>query len=161
MSELKALDELRELAADVNSTEIIDHLDVVGKFMFHTEWLESWHEAFDAACAKIEREIAERFMELPVDKYGEVIRVGDVVAAPDCKPFEVRAMQLDPAGWFVVERLGSFWNSKQVWHHKPRTIEDVLRDCCNEWNEHLGNDWESGVYAKYADEIRELIGGGR
>ena len=42
---------------------------------------------------------------------------------------------------------------------KPRTVEDVLRDCCNEWNEHCGDDWESGVYAKYADELRELLGG--
>lgn len=44
-------------------------------------------------------------------------------------------------------------------HVKPRTIEDVLRDCCDEWNEHCGDDWEQGVYVKYAAELRELMGG--
>jgi len=59
---LESIEKLRELAADINSTEIIDHLDVVGKFMFHSEWLDSWHKAFDSACDEIEREIAERYM---------------------------------------------------------------------------------------------------
>ena len=34
---MESIEKLRELAADINSTEIISHMDEAGKFMFHTE----------------------------------------------------------------------------------------------------------------------------
>ena len=155
MSNIKALDKLRELAADINSTEIIDHLDVIGKFMFHPEWLESWHEAFDAACYEIKREIAERYMELPVDADGVPIRLEDVVAVQDEQPFEVRAFQYDALGWFAIERLGSQWNVNQLHHVNQRTIEDAISDALRDYA--ITDMSRDEVIAKYAEEIRGMM----
>lgn len=156
---LKALDELRELAADVNSREIIDHLDVVGKFMLHVEWLESWHEAFDAACAEIEREVAERFMELPVDAGGEIIKPGDTLEYVDVENRKtiigtVERICLDNGE--VTIRFGNRPNAvfaRESWkflHVKPRTIEDVLLDA----------GVSRACVEDVAAELRELMGGG-
>lgn len=161
---MESLDKLRELAADINSTEIIDHLDVVGKFMFRSEWLDSWHKAFDAACDRIEAEIAERYMELPTDADGVPIHVGDLIEYGfKGERLEVTHIGLTKHGDPTIAyrrpngTLDSSCIGSECRHVKPRTIEDVLRDCCNEWNEHCGNDWEQSVYAKYADEIRGLL----
>ena len=108
---------------------------------------------------EIEREISERYTLLPVDADGVPIRVGDVVQGlGDGGP--VQHLELWDGSWVVVFEYspGQFtrYSSDGVHHVKPRTVEDVLRDCCNEWNEHCGNDWERGVYAKYADELRGM-----
>lgn len=161
MAGIKSIDELRWLASDINSKEIIDHLDGVGKFIVRSEWLDSWHKAFDVACDEIEREIAERYMELPVDADGEVIRVGDTLSSDVYdNDFEVRGWLLGKSNdrWYVLTSLDNMIAVDTCRHVKPRTLEDVLRDCCNEWNEHCGNDWEQSIYAKYADEIRGLLG---
>ena len=86
------------------------------------------YESSNRIADEIEREIAEKYMELPVDADGVPIRVGDLVAAQDKQPFKVRAFQLDALGWFAIERLGSQWNVNQLHHVKPRTITDVLAD---------------------------------
>lgn len=150
MSELKALDKLCRL-----SKEVVD---------MH------WGVEFDRAADALEAEVAERYMKLPVDADGVPIHVGDEMETFDCQPqdysrFTVVGYTSElPGGkgklMVVDDDVCAEWYGCTIHHVKPRTIEDVLRDCCNEWNEHLGNDWESGVYAKYADEIRELMGGG-
>lgn len=106
---------------------------------------------------EIEREIAEKYMELPVDADGVLIRIGDTVSeVGDCVPMKVMSLTFYED---CVDVNACGMNPKLLLHVKPRTVEDVLRDCCNEWNEHCGDDWESGVYAKYASELRELLGG--
>ena len=103
----------------------------------------------------IEREIAEKYMELPVDADGVLIRIGDTVSeVGDCVPMKVMSLTFYED---CVDVNACGMNPKLLVHVKPRTVEDVLRDCCNEWNEHCGDDWESGVYAKYANELRDLI----
>lgn len=150
---MESIEKLRELAADINSTEIIDHLDVVGKFVFRSEWLDSWHKAFDAACDEIEAEITERYMDLPKDADGVPIHVGDKMQCHGCEPFIVCAVA--PAvihTWAEVklgERITTYnYEPSQCTHYKPRTIEDVLMD--------------SGVSVAaiedVAAEIRELLG---
>ena len=127
--------------------------------------LPFWAEvAISDIADEIEREIAERYIELPVDGEGVLIHVGDVVAEypyrPKLgeKPSEVVCMLLNSDGWAISDRdpSGTWWHSYTLEHAKPRTIEDVLRECCNEWNKHCGDEWESGVYAKYADELRSM-----
>lgn len=129
---MKSIEKLRELAADINSTEIIDHLDVVGKFMFRSEWLDSWHKAFDAACDRIEAEIAERYMELPLDADGVPIRVGDKMQHHGGEPFIVCAVAPGVIHSWVEVKLGERmttydYTPTQCTHYKPRTLEDVLQ----------------------------------
>lgn len=168
MAGTKSIDELRELAADINSTEIIDHLDVVGKFMFRSEWLDSWHKAFDVACDEIEREIAERYMELPVDADGEVIRVGDVVEFGEYRNMGIAkavnermviAMRIDDTCTNYA-KYGLLWDADSCRHVKPRTIEDVLllfKDDCKKIEDcPFAIDYMPTV-KRYADEIRGLL----
>lgn len=138
MSELKALDELRDYA----------------------EQCCPEYEPYDTEMMRIadeiQAEIAERYMELPVDADGVPIHVGDAIEYPNGRRDVVRFITLGDSEPTLNE---CGWMTSRCYYVKPRTIEDVLRDCCNEWNEHCGDDWESGVYAKYAAELRELMGG--
>lgn len=119
-------------------------------------WGEQWRKIAD----EIEQEIVERYIELPVDADGVPIRLGDVVAAQDEQPFEVRAFQYDALGWFAIERLGSQWNVNQLHHVNPRTIEDVLGEAVGElFNADISTgstEWDE-VIAKYAEEIRGMM----
>lgn len=131
-------------------------------------------------CDEIEREIADKYIELPLDVDGVAIHPGDTLSyccedkrnggelngiekvlylAFD-EDGEIN-IQIELYGWEAAPQFFTYYPEEMNFRHciKPRTIEDVLRDCCNEWNEHLGNDWESGVYAKYADELRGMGGG--
>lgn len=169
---METVDKLRELATDINSTEIISHMDVAGTFVFHAEWLDSWYKAFDAVCDGIEREIAERYMELPVDADGVPIRVGDLIE------FGKKGERLEVThfGWTshgdptVAYRrpngtLDCSCIGDECRHVKPRTVEDVLEDfiaAYDEWDCNTYDDERMAgrreLFAKYADELRELVG---
>ncbi len=159
---IESIEKLRELAADMNSTEIIDHLDVVGKFMLHADWLDSWHKAFDAACDEIEREIAERYIELPVDADGVPIRLGDLVTHPFLEGSrEVRSLTKEQGSpyWCLGVDEGEV-TAHTCRHVKPRTIEDVLEDfAADDMMEALerASLFEESI-AKYAAELREMLG---
>ena len=63
--------ELRELLADINWTEIIDHMRLNCGSIVDGDWLDSWHAAADHACdaidavhANLERENASLKAEL-------------------------------------------------------------------------------------------------
>lgn len=122
----------------------------------------------------IEREIAERFVELPVDADGVPIRVGDVVASDYEMPTKVTCIDMSLAegeepAWVLMwgdpmrygdedNDWGSFPDQPSSYRHvKPRTIEDVLTD--------LAEDVERGcpplnAVAKYIGQLRELMGVG-
>lgn len=162
---MESIEKLRELAADINATEITDHLDVVGKCRFHAEWLNSWHEAFDAACDGIEREIAETHVLLPLDADGVPIHVGDVVEFGETRnKGNVKALNEHMAIVMHVDsdytnyaKYGLLWSADACTHVKPRTIEDVLQEF-GDWYAHTkGGCDEDGIIAEYADELRELI----
>lgn len=109
------------------------------------------HDDLMGLIDQIEAEIAERYMELPTDADGEVIHIGDMLV--DENGDRMNVTMVGNGGFTYRDAI---W-AKGCHHVKPRTLEDVLRDCCNEWNEHCGNDWEQSIYAKYADEIRGLL----
>lgn len=151
---MKSIEKLRELAADINSTEILDHMEVSGKFLFHTEWLHSWHSEFDRLCDEIEREIAERYMELPVDADGVPIHCGE-------------RMRLNNGHVGDVWLIGVFdimmsdhtcfdWAKSR--HVKPRTVEDVLRDMEGMRGNNATYEDVIRRCAKLAAELRELMG---
>ena len=119
-----------------------------------------WYEGHEIA-DEIQDEIESRFMELPLDADGVPIHVNDEVKFHNDAPVTVMSIGmsqvygLNDCGFYG--RAGNFFGHgtlKNIRHIKPRTVEDVLRDCCNEWNQHCGEDWEHGVYAKYAAELR-------
>ena len=120
-------------------------------------WADEIIEHADA----IEHEVSERYMLLPVDADGVPICVGDVVAAQDEQPFEVRAFRFDALGWFAVERLGSQWNVNQLHHVKSRTVEDVLREFANSGTPtgDGGVLFETALIEKYADKLRDMLSG--
>ena len=105
---------------------------------------------------EIESEIAEKYMELPVDADGVLIRIGDTVSeVGDCVPMKVMSLTFyeDCAD---VNACGM--NPKLLVHVKPRTVENVLVEFYGEFAKaKYGEDSE--VLSHYADEIRELLGG--
>lgn len=118
-----------------------------------------WTDGMDIADA-IEREIAEKYMELPVDADGVPIHVGDYLQLGNMRS-KVVALRYRPANgelpWEWQCDTGDWYNTAFAHHVKPRTLRDILfdfmRDC--ETSE-LGN---SELVEKYEVELRELLGG--
>ena len=121
----------------------------------------------------VEREISERFVELPIDADGVLIHVGDVVQGlGDAGP--VQHVELWDDGWVVVFEFapGQFtrYSGDAVRHYKPRTVEDVLEDFVRNGVEPISREnrevdlsdvafcIDKGEMRKYAAEIRELMG---
>ena len=160
---MESIEKLRELAADINGTEIIAHIDLGSRLAFHSEWLDSWHKAFDAACDEIEREIAERYMELPLDADGVPIRVGDEINSLGCGVL-VNSIIWDGKNWYASETVSSsdWFPVKYSDHAKPRTLEDVLREMLDRNSDGIGlrefNRDFNALVEHYAAEIRELRG---
>lgn len=108
--------------------------------------------------SEIEREIAEKYIELPVDADGVPIRFGDTVReVDDCVPMKVMSLTFYED---CVDVNACGMNPKLLVHVKPRTVEDVLED----FSKSLGCksifvDLKREAIAKYADELRELLGG--
>lgn len=150
---MESVEKLRELAADINGTEIIAHIDLGSRLAFHSEWLDSWHKAFDAACDEIEREIAERYMELPLDADGVPIHVGDEMEL-DNERFVVCAVAPGRVHRWDIHNIGELdrgtvaYPPGSLHHFKQRTIEDVLQ-CAGV---------SVAAIEDVAAEIRELFG---
>lgn len=150
MSNIKALDMLREkIQLDVNNP----WSDLKGELL--------------AMCDKVEREVSERFCELPVDADGEPIRVGDTVEYLNGKRDVVRFITVND-NEPTFNEMG--WIASKCHHVKPRTLEDVLDDFQAETiqifgkraagdidSEMLRTEYADSIRA-YADEIRELMG---
>lgn len=99
---------------------------------------------------EIEREIAERYIELPVDADGVPWHIGDTVEGHG----KVHCMDINRHGWafFGIENA---IDPALHRHAKPRTVEDVLAGFAAEV-EQGRNTIETA--RKYADELRELMG---
>ena len=112
---------------------------------------------------EIEREIAERFMELPVDADGVPIHVGEEMASFDGCRFTVCALATANVHYWSWNSQGECSTRQympyQCHHVKPRTVEDVLTELV-ECAERPGAKLDRGDIEGFADEIRELIGGG-
>lgn len=113
---------------------------------------------------EIEAEIAERYMELPLDADGVPIRVGDelyngeVIAfgglAEGGVVFVHRGFE---DGNYILEAFAS-----DVTHHvKPRTVEDVLVDMLETavGYSDAHTTVALGAVERYAAELRDMLGG--
>lgn len=124
----------------------------------------------DGIAERIEQEVSERFMELPLDADGVPIRVGDVM---EFSSFEIEkpvTRMVDGIGQGVFfawcgERGYQQHEAKRYRHHHAPTVEDVLRDvvtlCHNTWKEGSAFEFydvddvmKSGNIADFADKLR-------
>lgn len=115
------------------------------------EDLRDWAKHYNATGCRdirmfadaIETELAERYVALPLGADGEPIRVGDVVIAQllfggESKPLVVDRMELsrgrDGDLWCVaLDTDEGCWNQPSILrHHRPPTVEDVLREFADE-----------------------------
>lgn len=111
-------------------------------------WGEQWRKIAD----EIEREIAERYIELPCDADGVPIHVGDTIEYPNGRRDVVRFITVNDNMPTFNERG---WVASKCRHVEPRTIEDVLRDLVDG----IGSVEFDALTAigEAADEIRELM----
>lgn len=137
-----------------------------------------FYEAMDKAIEGIEREISERYMELPTDADGTPIRLGDVMDGVGMydtlrdvtgEVIEVSFNATDSNECVASVALQVWSDDGKSWrriyidqyadvyrHHvKPRTIEDVLEEFAHEWNDTHHDDMPA-LKAKYADELRSM-----
>ena len=146
MSNIKSLDKLREVVRCGEAHAFSSS--------------KAYYDAIGGCIAEIEREVSERFVELPVDAEGVPWHIGDVTENGNT----VNAICLDSHGYHFSNTINDVDPSIHV-HYKPRTVEDVLHDFWEEW-ESNPTDAEWGVRlerlreseSKYAAEIRELMG---
>lgn len=110
--------------------------------------------------------IEKYYLRCPLDADGVPIRVGDRLlkstGAPKESFGEVVGVSEDSV-WFVYENNGYESNWANLTRHvKPRTLEDVLEEYYDKrgWDEADNHALEAeSLTSKYADEIRELLGG--
>lgn len=156
MSGIKALEKLRELCVGVKS--------------------EGFASVGCDAVLEIADEIERDYIELPVDADGVPIRMGDSVEGELLDDSTVSgtvcAFHLyddEPDSVYIKVNVQGGWTIKDLRltrcrHAKPRTIEDVLRDVWKEALDYANSAmWRNPdeVFAERADEIRELMDGGR
>ena len=155
----------------MNATEINDHIKArpdgfVVSFRIDNEWLDGWNRAVLATVEKIEKEVAERYVELPKDADGVPIRVGDVLTDGEYKfkVFELAAF--GDGSWSIRNEDGNAWAACDVTHHHEPTVEDVLRDMHAKLDEvialYVGEAIDSDerdrdearIFAEYAEKLR-------
>jgi hypothetical protein len=142
LSEIKALKELREWAEQFCSMGKHDPL------MF---------------ADKIQAEVDERFIELPLDADGAPIHVGDEMSQNGVKLGYVTAVgyNKESRAWVLPygKNVSIPFIASGIKHVKQRPVEDVLDDLVNDNAWDKAGDFEETkreIIAKYADEIREL-----
>lgn len=122
------------------------------------EWLPNslMPRTCEAVCRayldEIEREISERYMELPLDADNVPIHVGDKMQYHGGEPFTVCSVAPGVIHAWVVLNLGERKTTNyapiQCTHYKQRTLEDVLQSA----------GVSVAAIEDVADEIRELLG---
>lgn len=153
---IESIEKLRESLKDCTSEAGVE------PNRFDTYWITA--RACDMLIDEIEREIAEKYMELPVDADGVPIRVGDHMEC-DGEAFTVCAVAPGQVHRWKVGIIGKSetvsiaYPPCQCRHVKPRTIEDVLVDMLETAVGYSDAHTEVSLVAveKCADEIRELM----
>lgn len=162
MSEIKALEKLRECANHESAGFFVNLEQAFGLSRYKcgdSTVKPNGGMILNAIADEIEAEISDRYMLLPMDTDGVPIRVGDICKMND-ERFEVRQLRTDGDYWWAVDRLGEFYMAKFCRHVKSRTLEDIVQDAIQYGFSYgkAGMD-VSEQRDKYADEIRELLGG--
>lgn len=161
---MKSIEELRKVLKSCTNEAGIE------PNKFDTYWITA--KACDMLIDEIEAEIADNYMRLPVDANNEPIHVGDNLHSDETgRNFPCRGYNLTLQGskkWWTVEccydsysGTSEYVSAKSCRHVKPRTLEDVLVDMLEAAVGYSDAHTDVSLVAveKYADEIRELLGG--
>ena len=114
---------------------------------------------------RIDAELAERYVALPLDADGVPIHVGDVVTMQllfggESKPLVVDRMELsqgrDGDLWCVaLDTDKGCWNQPSLMrHYTPPTVEDVLDEFFGKANLPDGTQTRAEIIAEYAKRLR-------
>ena len=166
------------IIADVNVAEISANIQQpIGtgrEASVSPAWVDSWQRAAERALDEIEQELADRYMELPLDADGVPIHVGDVLIGSTVsgkkKKRYARGIGLGTVLYDTDEtdEVGEILNPCMVCHAKPRTVEGAVRDFVNSVVTFKGSRdgipivgiddslWRD-YFDAFADEIRELM----
>lgn len=168
MSELESIAKLREWSHRHDNGWIQKDGSIVIQADTHgVRYGDNYGEAIRSMIDEIEREVDERFMELPVDADGVPIHVGNLIEFGD----KGERLEVTHIGWtkhgdptIAYRRpngtLDCSCIGTECRHVKPRTIEDVLRDVWKEALDYANSAiWRNPdeVFAERANEIRELM----
>ena len=159
---LKNIENIRQAAA---------HKSPIDELMYIYGISPSYSSEGDALIAladAIEREISEKYIELPkdadgvpwtkddstfVDDLGDVYMLNKIAWSPVIKQ------------WHLFDQDNRAFLAKKCKHVKPRTVEDVLAEYGEEiWNEcnRLGGTWKDcgcdGITENFAEKLREMLG---
>ena len=153
---LEMLDEKDELlgSATRNLDESLDDLKDMGD---HLTDMENQRDELQAKLDAYDK----THMELPLDADGVPIRVGDKMQYHGGEPFTVCAVAPGVIHTWAAVKLGERKTTYdyapiQCTHYKPRTVEDVLAEFAGDVR---NGKWSLDMEQRYADELRELIGG--
>ena len=152
---MKSIEKLRESLKDCTSEAGIE------PNRFDTYWITA--RACDMLIDEIEAEIAEKYMELPVDADGVPIHVGDSIEYPNGRRDVVRFITVNDNVPTFNERG---WVASKCRHVKPDPIKELLSELANDvWEASCTcqTTWSDsgldGIEERYAERIRELLGG--
>ena len=137
--------------------------------------MRGWKDNLSDIADEIEREIAEKYMELPVDADGVPIRYGDKLSSDEmpgraftcftCLGFNVTRFSGEPL-WLVEWRYdgesgtSEYVSAKSCRHVKSRTVEDVLREFGKAYAYVDGECASTSVLiSDCVDKLRDLLGG--
>lgn len=119
----------------------------------HWEPWDAARERLNESLDKIEQEIAERYIELPVDADGVPIRLGDTVREVDDRvPMEVMSLTFYED---CVDVNACGMNPNLLRHVKYLTIEDAISDAIRDYA--TTDMSREEIAAKYAEEIRGMM----
>lgn len=173
MTSLESIERLRESLNDCTTEAGVE------PNRFDTYWITA--RACDILIDEIEREIAERYMELPVDADGVPIHLGDMVEGEQLfdnatvkgtvTTYHIHDDDEPGTVYVRVKPTEDTWTIKELRftrcrHVKPRTVEDVLRDYWREacelpvdMSDESTAEAIDKLVVKYRAEICDLLDG--
>ena len=106
----------------------------------------------------IEREVEERYVELPKDANGKQVSIGDMVHDhEEGYDFRVDGFMLweNTTEWWAFQDQAVQQKLKNCSVVKPPTVEDVLREFAEKWGDmSYGSDEERELFAEYAKRLQ-------